>query len=100
MTSINTHDLPTSFEYPNRQGLGCNAINVNDTANYLTFLQELRQQPGAANLTLTAAGSLMPWNDATGAASTDLSGFADVLDYIMIMVSFCAVFFFSFFFIL
>ncbi|KAJ0104251.1 hypothetical protein J7T55_001738 [Diaporthe amygdali] len=75
--------LDFDYEYPNRQGLGCNAINDNDTTNFLTFLQELRQQ--APNLTLTAATSLFPWNDATGARSADLSGFADVLDYLMIM---------------
>lgn len=75
--------LDFDWEYPNKQGLGCNAINENDTANFLTFLQELRQQ--APNLTLTAATSLFPWNDATGNRSTELSGFADVLDYMMIM---------------
>lgn len=72
-----------SWEYPNKQGLGCNAINANDTANFLSFLQELR----AANssLYLTAATSLFPWNNASAAQSTDLAGFADVLDYAMIM---------------
>ncbi|KAI7778038.1 hypothetical protein LA080_002675 [Diaporthe eres] len=75
--------LDFDWEYPNKQGLGCNAINDNDTANFLTFLQELRQT--APNLTLTAATSLFPWNDATGNKSTDLSGFADVLDYLMVM---------------
>lgn len=76
---------PHSFEYPAKQGLGCNAISVNDTANFLTFLQELRATPAGASYYLTAATSLFPWNDATGAQSTDLSGFADVLDYLMIM---------------
>lgn len=75
--------LDFDWEYPNKQGLGCNAINDNDTANFLTFLQELRAT--APNLTLTAATSLFPWNDATGNRSTDLSGFADALDYLMIM---------------
>jgi chitinase len=75
--------LDFDWEYPNKQGLGCNAINPNDTANFLMFLQELRQQ--APNLTLTAATSLFPWNDATGSRSKDLSGFASVLDYLMIM---------------
>lgn len=75
--------LDFDWEYPNKQGLGCNAINDNDTANFLSFLQELRQT--APNLTLTAATSLFPWNDATGNRSTELSGFADALDYLMIM---------------
>lgn len=70
----------------NRQGLGCNKLNPNDTANFLLFLQELRAHPDGKNLYLTAAASLVPWNDASGKPSTDLKGFADVLDYLMIMV--------------
>lgn len=77
--------LDFDFEYPNRQGLGCNTISANDTTNFLSFLQELRQQPGASDIQFTAAASLLPWNDATGSQSADLSGFADVLDYIVIM---------------
>lgn len=88
MDFINEYDLDGldfDFEYPNRQGLGCNTISANDTANFLLFLQELRTLPGASDVQFTAASSLFPWNDATGAQSADLSGFADVLDYIMIM---------------
>ncbi|KAF5012338.1 hypothetical protein FDECE_1565 [Fusarium decemcellulare] len=77
--------LDFDWEYPNRQGLGCNAINKNDASNFLTFLEELRKQPEGKDLYLTAAGSLFPWNNASGVASTDLDGFANVLDYIMIM---------------
>lgn len=71
------------WEYPNKQGLGCNAINDNDTSNFLSFLQELRAAD--SSLYLTAATSLFPWNNASAAQSTDLAGFADVLDYAMIM---------------
>jgi chitinase len=55
--------------------------------NFLAFLQELRQAPEGANLTLTAAGSLFPWYDTAGASYTngELAGFADVLDYVMVM---------------
>ncbi|CAN8104490.1 unnamed protein product [Discula destructiva] len=81
----NLDGLDFDWEYPNKQGLGCNAINTNDTANFLLFLQELRATPAGANLYLTAATSLFPWNDASGAQSTDLSGFAAVLDYLMPM---------------
>ncbi|KAH6984513.1 glycoside hydrolase superfamily [Ilyonectria sp. MPI-CAGE-AT-0026] len=81
----NLDGLDFDWEYPNRQGLGCNAINQNDTANFLSFLEELREQPKGKDLYLTAAGSLFPWNDASGVASTDLKGFASVLDYVMIM---------------
>ncbi|RGP77148.1 hypothetical protein FLONG3_4663 [Fusarium longipes] len=85
---VKEHDLDGldfDWEYPNRQGLGCNVINDNDTANFLEFLKELRKDTVGKDLLLTAAGSLFPWNDKTGSASKDLGGFADVLDYIMIM---------------
>lgn len=88
MDFINEHSLDGldfDFEYPNRQGLGCNTISANDTTNFLLFLQELRTLPGASDVQFTAASSLFPWNNADGVQSTDLSGFADVLDYIMIM---------------
>ncbi|KAF9771357.1 hypothetical protein IL306_011016 [Fusarium sp. DS 682] len=73
------------WEYPNRQGLGCNDINENDTANLLEFFKEIRKHPDGKNLYITAAGSVFPWNDKTGKASKDVSGFADVLNYIMLM---------------
>lgn len=73
------------WEYPNRQGIGCNTINKDDTANLLKFLQEVRENSFGKKLYITAAASVFPWNDASGAASTDLSGFAKVLDNIMIM---------------
>lgn len=88
MDFISEYDLDGldfDFEYPNRQGLGCNTISANDTTNFLLFLQELRSLPGASDVQFTAASSLFPWNNAEGVQSTDLSGFADVLDYIMIM---------------
>jgi len=73
------------WEYPNKQGIGCNTINANDTQNYLSFLQELRADPVGATLTLSAAASIAPFVDASGNPSTDVSGFAGVLDYIAIM---------------
>ncbi|KAK2042639.1 family 18 glycosyl hydrolase [Colletotrichum somersetense] len=78
--------LDFDWEYPNRQGLGCNTINANDTANFALFLQELRQK-SPKQLYLTAAASLFPWNDATGAQSTNgaLAPFAESLDYLMVM---------------
>jgi chitinase len=74
-----------SWEYPGRQGAGCNTFSVNDTSNFLKFLQELRQNPVGANLTLSAAVSLAPFTDASGNPSADVSGFAQVLDYITLM---------------
>ncbi|ESK93128.1 glycoside hydrolase family 18 protein [Moniliophthora roreri MCA 2997] len=77
--------LDMDWEYPFRQGLGCNALNPNDTSNLLLFLQEFRRDPVGANLTLSAAGSLAVWNDFTGNPSTNVSGFADVFDHFVIM---------------
>ncbi|KAF5022188.1 hypothetical protein F66182_5775 [Fusarium sp. NRRL 66182] len=75
-----------NWEYPNRQGLGCNVINPRDTTNFLKFLQEFRKHPVGKDLYVTSAGSLFPWNNENGAASTEgLDGFAKVLDYLMIM---------------
>ncbi|KAI1038207.1 hypothetical protein LB503_012120 [Fusarium chuoi] len=73
------------WEYPNRQGLGCNDINENDTANLLEFFKEIRKDPKGKNYYITAAGSVFPWNDKTGVASKDVSGFANVINYIMLM---------------
>jgi chitinase len=77
--------LDIDWEYPNRQGIGCNAINTNDTANLLSFLRELRQDPVGSKMVLSAATSIQPWNDTNGTPSTDLSGFAEVFDFITIM---------------
>lgn len=46
-------------------------------------MQELRQ--AEPNLILSAATSISPFKDATGSPSSDVSGFAKVLDYIAIM---------------
>ena len=71
-----------SWEYPNKQGIGCNVISANDSANFLSFLQILRGQNGAQNLTLSAAVGVTPFLDSTGTPMSDVSGFANVLDYI------------------
>ncbi|KAG9316850.1 glycoside hydrolase family 18 protein [Chiua virens] len=81
----NLDGINFDWEYPNNQGIGCNIINVNDTENFLSFLQEFRANPVGASLTLSAATPVLPFRDATGKSSTDVSGFADVLDYIAIM---------------
>lgn len=82
--NYNIDGIHFDWEYPGRQGVGCNTISVNDTTNFLKFLQELRQNPIGANLTLSAAVSLAPFTDASGSPSTDVSGFAHVLDYIIL----------------
>ena len=74
----------TSWEYPTAGGIGCNEQSKNDTENYLLFLQELRQR--LPDKTISAAVGLNPFvNGSTDEPSTDVSGFAAVLDYIEIM---------------
>ncbi|KAF8198658.1 glycoside hydrolase superfamily [Pholiota molesta] len=73
------------WEYPNHQGIGCNTISDNDSANFLSFLQELRQDPTGAQLTLTAAVGLTPFAGPGGTPMADVSAFAAVLNHIAIM---------------
>ncbi|KAF7355625.1 Chitinase [Mycena sanguinolenta] len=84
-TKYDLDGLDFDWEYPNVQGIGCNTIDVNDTANFLAFIQELRADPVGSKLILSAATSLSPFADANGDPSTDVSGFAKVLDYIAVM---------------
>jgi chitinase len=69
-----------SWEYPNKQGVGCNTISPNDSANFLSFLQALRAK--ASNLILSAAVGITPFNGPDGNPMADVSAFAQVLDHI------------------
>lgn len=81
-----THDcILCSWEYPNHKGIGCNTYNSNDTANYLSFLKELRQDPIGANLTLSGAVTLTSFRDASGQPSSDVSEFANIFDWLALM---------------
>ena len=71
-----------SWEYPGKQGIGCNVVSANDSTNFLSFLQTLRGQDGAQNLILSAAVAVTPFVGSDGTAMSDVSGFAKVLDYI------------------
>jgi len=73
------------WEYPNHQGVGCNTISSKDSANFLLLLQELRSTKSTSHLILSAATSLTPFADSSGSPSTDVSGFAKVLDFIEVM---------------
>ncbi|KAJ3998026.1 chitinase [Lentinula boryana] len=73
------------WEYPNKQGIGCNVINANDASNFLAFLQELRQDPVGAKLSLSAATGIATFSGPSGVPLTDVSGFAEVFDFIAVM---------------
>lgn len=86
MNLVQQYDLDGvdfDWEYPGKQGAGCNQVNSADTANFLLFLQELRTQ--APNITLSAASSIVPFAGPDGQPSADVSEFAKVLDYVEIM---------------
>lgn len=75
-----------SWEYPTSTGIGCNTHNENDTEYFSLFLQELREHPVGANLTLSAAVATVPFTDRNGNPSQNLSAFAQALDYFELMV--------------
>ncbi|KAF8076677.1 endochitinase [Lyophyllum atratum] len=77
--------LDFDWEYPNSQGIGCNAKSSSDTANFLTFVQQLRADPFGATLILSAATATVPFTDASGNPSINVAGFSKVLDFIAIM---------------
>jgi chitinase len=57
-------------------------VSARDSANFLAFLQTLRQQHGGEDLVLSAAVQTEPFVGANGMPLADVSGFAKVLDYI------------------
>ncbi|KAJ6572049.1 glycoside hydrolase family 18 protein [Mycena capillaripes] len=73
------------WEYPGKQGLGCNVVNDDDSANFLLFLQELRSNPAGKSLVLTAAVGIAPFLGSDQQPMEDVSQFAYVLDRIAIM---------------
>jgi chitinase len=74
--------LGHSWEYPSGEGIGCNTVSKDDSANFLSFLQMLRQLEGAEKLIISAAVSLTTFKGSDGNAMSDVSEFADVLDHI------------------
>jgi chitinase len=81
----NLDGVDFDWEYPVIQGIGCNTINPNDTANFLTFLQELRNSTQGQGLILSASATDIPWPSSPDSSSKNLSEFSKVLDYITIM---------------
>lgn len=74
------HDC--SWEFPGlQQSGGCNKVSSADSANYLAFLQDLRQAFGP-NKTIAAAVGLNTWVGPDKTPLTDVSAYAQVLDYI------------------
>jgi len=76
--------IDIDWEYPGQDGNTGNIESPNDTANFLSFLQLLRSAlPPAAKI--SAAVQTVPFADAQGNPMTDVSAFADVLDWVLVM---------------
>ncbi|KAH8830175.1 chitinase [Flagelloscypha sp. PMI_526] len=72
------------WEYPGGAGIGCNTNSASDTANFLLFLQELRQDKVGRNLLLSAATAITPFPDENGEYA-DMSAFGKIFDWLAIM---------------
>ncbi len=81
---MRTPKKKNSWEYPVQQSIGCNTIDPQDSANFLAFLEELREHCIGKDLILTAA-AVLPFSSSDGTPSKDVSGFAKVLDWVNIM---------------
>jgi chitinase len=82
--SYNLDGIDIDWEYPGVQGAGNNAVSGSDSANFLLFLQELRAAlPNGALISL--ATQVWPFADSNGRPMTDVSGFAAVIDWILVM---------------
>ncbi|KAH9958054.1 chitinase [Russula dissimulans] len=85
VTQYSLDGIEFDWEYPGKQGIGCNVIFQDDTANFLLFLQKLRSMDGAQDIIVSAAVTDVPFIGSDGNPMSDISDFAKVLDYIEVM---------------
>ncbi|WVR07629.1 hypothetical protein IAU60_004671 [Kwoniella sp. DSM 27419] len=80
----NLDGIDIDWEYPGTTGADGNAVSSQDSANFLLLLQELRAAlPDGALITL--ATQVWPFAASDGSPMSDVSGFAKVIDWILIM---------------
>ena len=76
--------IDIDWEYPGRQGAEGNSINSEDTPNFLSFLNILRAiLPHTARI--SAAVQTSPFSDTKEHPMADLTEFAKVLDWVVLM---------------
>lgn len=81
---LTRRQLCSDWEYPGQAGAAGNTFSPSDSANFLSFLQLLRSllPPDAR---ITAATQVWPFVDANGAHMKDISAFAQVLNWVLLM---------------
>jgi chitinase len=76
--------IDIDWEYPGQQGNSGNIVSSADTANLLSFLQLLRTQlPPEGKI--TAATQTIPFAGSNGKPISDMTEFAQVLDWVLLM---------------
>ncbi|KAI0750764.1 glycoside hydrolase [Daedaleopsis nitida] len=76
--------IDIDWEYPSQAGAAGNEVRPDDSAHFLEFLRTLRATL-PPNATITAATQTVPFADADGRPMQDVSGFARVLDWVLVM---------------
>lgn len=72
------------WEYPGAMGAAGNAVSGDDTDNFLVFCRELRAAVPEGSL-ITAATQVWPFYGNNGQPLSDVSGFAEIFDWILLM---------------